>query len=199
MEDMRKREKEGKLRHSAINTGGAKGAGKTLGKDKEAKVKTTLDYANKFRVNLPLRDALTHKPNLRGYMANLIAEVAHRQGIPVRLVEGTKVINISETQLDTERRILEGLGIDDEKGALRALESTTSARKEKKGKRPSSSSKRRSDRVSYLLEQAESVVSLLQGVAQELSKGETDGEEDTQDKVFLNKVKGPVAPPQTWD
>jgi hypothetical protein len=88
LNDLRKREKAGKVKNTGINTGGAKGSGNKI-KDKAPKIKSTEDYANRFKVSIPLREALRIKPNLRGYVANLIADVAHERGLPIRIVKGT--------------------------------------------------------------------------------------------------------------
>jgi hypothetical protein len=88
LNDLRKREKAGKVKNTGINTGGAKGSGNKI-KDKAPKIKSTKDYANRFKVSIPLREALRIKPNLRGYVANLIADVAHERGLPIRIVKGT--------------------------------------------------------------------------------------------------------------
>lgn len=66
-----------------------------------------------------MHEALKIKPNLRGYVANLIADVANEKEIPVRLVKGTKIIEISQDQLKEERKILESADIDDEAGVIK--------------------------------------------------------------------------------
>jgi hypothetical protein len=121
---MKRREKSGRVKHMAVNTGGVKGSGKKL-KDKAPKIKSTQDYANKFKVSIPLKEALKIKPNLRGYVANLIAEVAHERGLPIRVVKGTEVIEISKDQLRSERQILEEADIDDEAGVVKRLQRLT--------------------------------------------------------------------------
>ena len=75
LSEMKKKEKGGRVRHASVNTGGVPGIGK-VNKEKAPKVKSTEDYANRFKVSIPLKEALKIKPNLRGYVANLIAEVA---------------------------------------------------------------------------------------------------------------------------
>ena len=95
LQEMRRKEKGGKVRHTSVNTGGVGGTGKAV-KEKQPKIKSTEDYANRFKVSIPLREALKIKPNLRGYVANLIADVAHERGLPIRVVKGTEVIEISK-------------------------------------------------------------------------------------------------------
>ena len=77
----------------AVNTGGVQLEGK---KKQTPKIKSTEDYANRFKVSIPLKEALRIKPNLRGYVANMIAEVAHERGLPIRIVKGTQVIEVSK-------------------------------------------------------------------------------------------------------
>ena len=120
LSEMKKREKIGKVKHMAVNTGGVKGSGKKV-KDKTPKIKSTEDYANRFKVSIPLKEALRIKPNLRGYVANLIAEVAQERGFPLRVVKGTEVIEITKDQLSGEKKILEEADIDDESGVVKKL------------------------------------------------------------------------------
>ena len=42
------------------------------------KKKSTGSYADKFKVNIPIADAVGLKPNLRGYISNLVAEAAYK-------------------------------------------------------------------------------------------------------------------------
>jgi hypothetical protein len=84
-----------------------------------------------------LKEALNIKPNLRGYVANLLAGVAYEKGLPMRIVKGTEVIEISNEQLKQEREILEKADIDDEAGVIRRmkrLQEENKAKKKKKGK-----------------------------------------------------------------
>ena len=83
-------------------------------KEKPPKIKSTEDYANRFKVSIPLREALKIKPNLRGYVATLIAEVAHERDIPLRVAKGTEIIEVSKEQLKGEKEIFEKADIDDE-------------------------------------------------------------------------------------
>lgn len=129
--DLQKREKAGKVRSMAVNTGGVKIDGKKKQPSKP-KIKSTEDYANRFKVSIPLKEALRIKPNLRGYVANMIADVAHERGLPVRIVRGTQVIEVSREQLQAEREILEQADIDDERGVVKKLERLALDKKHKR-------------------------------------------------------------------
>ena len=80
---------------------------------KSNKPKLTRKFAEKFKLTLPLDEAVLIKPNLQGYLANLIADAAHKRGHPVRVVAGTKIIEVSSEQLSQERKILGGVELDD--------------------------------------------------------------------------------------
>ena len=97
LRDMKQKYKQGEIKDTGVNTGGIKGAGKSAKKvqPKAEKRKTTKDYANKWKIDIPISEAVYIKPNMRGLVSNILAEVAYQKGILLRVIKGTQIIEIS--------------------------------------------------------------------------------------------------------
>lgn len=136
LKDMKAKQRFGEVKSTGVNTGGIKGTGKLIKKDalKVQKKKTTKEYADKFRVSIPLSEAVYIKPNLRGYVSNLLTEAAYQKGTPVRVVRGTQIIEVTHEQHEKERAILEKAELNDTSGVVREIKKLTMANKGKKNK-----------------------------------------------------------------
>jgi hypothetical protein len=77
-------------------------------------------------------EAIRIKPNLRGYIANLIAGAAHEMNLPLRVVKGTQIIEISADQLKEEKKILENADIDDTTGVATKIKELGGKKKKNK-------------------------------------------------------------------
>ena len=70
-----------------------------------------------MKVSVPLVDAVKLRPNLRGLLSTILAQAAHETGAPVKVVKGTKVVEVSKSRLAEERGIYEEMGLVDSAGA----------------------------------------------------------------------------------
>jgi hypothetical protein len=134
LQDMKVKQRFGEVKNTGVNTGGIKGTGKLVKREtsKVHKKKTTKEYADKFRVSIPLSEAVYIKPNLRGYVSNLLTEAAYQKGTPVRVVRGTQIIEVTPEQHEKERAILENAELNDTSGVMKEIKKLTTNSKGKK-------------------------------------------------------------------
>ena len=77
------------------------------GEGKKKKVATAGDAVAKMKVAMPLLAGMAARPYLRNLLSNYAVHTAAKAGHPIMLVKGQKTIEVSESRLLAERKILE--------------------------------------------------------------------------------------------